>query len=116
MQFMGGAAEVDPELVQNYLPPGSATLAPVIEQADASQTQPTSEPAVQGVSTEATGAPSPPASDQKYSESQAEISYGETRWETHKDPSFGVHLDYPVNASNLVKTDTSMTVIRKTGY
>lgn len=111
MKFMGGETEVDPALLQEYLPEGAQPTEQTQQSSDAGQPK----PEVQGASTQA-NAPPPQASGDKYAQSQADVSYTETRWETHRDPSFGVQFDYPINAANVVRTDTSITVIRKTGY
>jgi hypothetical protein len=37
-------------------------------------------------------------------------------WDAFKDPTIGVEVNYPKNAVNVVKTETSLTFLRKNGY
>lgn len=117
-KFMGGEAKVDPELIKQYLPEGAQAAAEEQTAEAEAAAEDAPKPEVQGASTQASDVAPPAAAGgkDKYSESQADVSYAETRWETYKDLQGGMQFDYPVNASNLVKTDTSATVIRKTGY
>jgi hypothetical protein len=103
--------EIDTSLLQEYLPEETQLLVEQeklekkIEDLPAqSQPEPKNSPETMG------------ASDEKYAESQAEISFSETQWETIKDPIMGVQIEYPKNAVNIIKTDSSITLIRKTGY
>ncbi len=118
--FLNRSTEVNTSLVQEYLPPES--------QQQLQQTQPEAQEKkideMPAASQEPTPAqPSTPpqpetkgASDDKYAASQANVPFAETKWETLKDPTFGIEINYPVNAVNVIKTDSSITFIRKTGY
>ena len=114
--YMTKPAQVDPELVQQYAPNSppaeeqsaapqpdnnSDTTQPAAEASAAEQTQ------VQGAATQ---------SNDTYAESQVDLPFNQTQWEEHKDPFFGIRLEYPVNTSNLIKTESNMTVLRKEGY
>ncbi len=106
--------EVSTQLIQEYLPPDAKTPSPTSapqeeKKIDSSEnkeqtTTPPSPTKVQG------------ATDEKYIESQADVSYDETLWDAFKDPTIGVEINYPKNAVNVVKTETSLTFLRKTGY
>jgi len=56
------------------------------------------------------------ASDDKYAQSQADIPYSQTIWDTFKDPTVGIEVNYPQNTVNVVKTESSLTFLRKNGY
>ncbi len=109
--FMNGQTEVDPELVRNYLPEAEQpapeqSMLPneeIVADADSGS--------VQGAATST----SPPGNN-NFEQAHADVAYGETRWDTHKNPQLGVQFDYPSNSANVVRTDTSVTVLRKTGY
>jgi hypothetical protein len=51
-----------------------------------------------------------------YLESQADLPFAATVWETATDPDYGIIYDYPKNTSNRVRTDTNLFVIRKDSY
>lgn len=59
--------------------------------------------------------PSPPA-EETADPLNDEVSLEQTKWETFQEPILGVQLQYPVNASKMNKTDSSVTFLRKTGY
>lgn len=106
--------EVDTTLLQEYLPPDAQ---PVTEQAELGKkinesSQPTTPPETQTQSQPQTKG----VSDEKYAESQANVPFAETQWDTIKDGTIGIQLNYPKNAVNVIKTDSSITFIRKTGY
>jgi hypothetical protein len=48
--------------------------------------------------------------------SQASVSFEQCIWEEFKDTSFGIMLQFPKNAVKAIRTDSSVTFIRKTGY
>jgi len=104
--------QVDAQLLQEYLP---ADAKPP-EQAPQNQ----EEKKIDQTSLEN---PTPPdkskvqgASDEKYAESQADVAYSDTLWDTFKDPTIGIEVSYPKNTVNVVKTESSLTFLRKTGY
>jgi hypothetical protein len=105
--------EVSETLLQEYLPEDAQNAEQVTEeiQEDSgseenaeSQNQEETQPETKGVS------------DYKYAESQADVSFAETFWDTFKDGSLGVEISYPKNSVNVVKTESSITFLRKTGY
>lgn len=111
IKFMGGSSSVDPDLMNEYLPgetvqEQSETTSDTGEATSQDQTAETN-PEVQGASIS--------LADRRDA-AQSDISYSETRWETHKDPKFGLSFDYPINVADVVRTDMSITVLRKTGY
>ncbi len=116
--FLGGNAGVDESLVNQYIEGGVPTPTeeqkPPENQGESQTNSGNSEDQVKGETSPPPAASSSP--DEKYANSQADVSFEDTQWEIHKDPTFGVSFDYPKNSSDLVKTDSSMTVIRKTGY
>ncbi len=80
---------------------------------------------VAGIATEnpaanAQTASAPPAQAQsqptKFDQAQADVPFEQTIWDTFKEPIFGIEMEYPVNAVNIIKTDSSITFIRKNGY
>jgi hypothetical protein len=56
------------------------------------------------------------SAEEKISKVQQDISFETTEWETFNDAMFGILLEYPKNAVKIIKTDSSATFIRKTGY
>jgi len=73
---------------------------------------------VQGITTDSKsqtqqGATSPA---ETYAEAQAEVSFNDSIWDTYKDPTIGIMIEYPKNAVNFIKTESSVTFIRKSGY
>lgn len=44
------------------------------------------------------------------------VPFDQTIWETFSDPIFGVSTEYPVNASEMVKTDSNVTFRRLNGF
>lgn len=111
--WLNRSAGVDEELLQQYLPEGvnkenDQSNVPDINQDSTNDVNQGGE--VQGASTVNSD------NNGKYSESYADVDYAETRWETHKNPQLGIEFDYPSNSTNVVRTDTSVTVLRKTGY
>jgi hypothetical protein len=56
------------------------------------------------------------ASTGKYEESQADIPFSDTKWKHQEIPGMGFSIDYPENSVNIIKTDNSVTFIRKNGY
>ncbi len=111
--FLNGQTTVDPELIKNYLPEGqsqSEQATPTSQAEVAPEIADSENGSVQGAATST----SPPGNN--FEQSNADVAYGETRWDTHKNPQLGVQFDYPSNSANVVRTDTSVTVLRKTGY
>lgn len=47
---------------------------------------------------------------------QAKVPFDQTHWEVLRDPDIGVQFSYPANASEITKTDSSVTVLRSNGY
>lgn len=61
--------------------------------------------------------PPPQLSDNdRHKTAQAEVSFAESVWEQVTEPFIGVSFEYPVNAVSIVKTDSSLTLLRKSGY
>jgi len=87
------SSKVDQALVEEYL----------------AQAQ-TEEGAVQGVQTNSSE-PTKTADP-----SQADVTFDATVWENYDDGQFGVTMQYPKNAVKFIRTDSSVTFIRKTGY
>lgn len=52
----------------------------------------------------------------KFDQAQADVAFDQTIWDTFKEPIFGLEMEYPINAVNIIKTDSSVTFIRKNGY
>jgi len=112
--FLNKKPQVNTQLVQQYLPADAASPNPEstdleekkIEQSteSAAADQPEATAQVQG------------ASDSQYAESQADVPYAQTVWEIFKDPGVGIEINYPKNTVNAVKTESSITFLRKTGY
>lgn len=119
--FLNRETSVDTALLQEYLPSPSAASQPTQPQAQEEEkkieTSPSDAPQVSNTPASST-APEPQTkgvSDQQYSESQAEVPFEQTKWETMRHP-LGFSMDYPGNAVNMIRTETSITFIRKTGY
>lgn len=103
--------EVSQELLQQYLPKESQEQIQnqdlekkINESSNSSNQSITSKPETKG------------ASDQKYAESQADVGFKDTVWDIVKDPSFGIEISYPKNTANFIKTESSITFLRKSGY
>jgi hypothetical protein len=47
---------------------------------------------------------------------QAKVPFDQTHWEVLREPDMGVQFSYPANASEITKTDSSVTVLRNNGY
>lgn len=47
---------------------------------------------------------------------QAKVPFDQTHWEVLREPDIGVQFSYPANASEITKTDSSVTVLRNNGY
>ncbi|NMC35705.1 hypothetical protein GYA49_01530 [Candidatus Beckwithbacteria bacterium] len=119
--FLNRKTEVDTALLQEYLPEGVEAPQPqVAGDSTVAEPEPTAKP---------TPTPKPEAKNKgstpelslepekdKYEESQADISFADTKWDTYVDQEFGFELTYPKNVVNIVRTDSSITFIRKTGY
>lgn len=84
--------KVDEKIVAQYLPGGGQ---------------------VQGAQTTA-GGPSP--TPQAVDPSQQDVNFEQAVWEDYKDMAFGIMLQYPKNAVKVIRTDSNVTFIRKTGY
>lgn len=84
--------KVDEKLVAQYLP-----------QAGQVQGAQTSQPAASPTTEE----PDP---------SQADINFEQSVWADYNDGAFGITLQYPKNAVKVIRTDSNITFIRKTGY
>jgi hypothetical protein len=82
--------EVDQELVAQYLPQAGQ---------------------VQGAQTDNSGAASTEPDP-----SQADINFEQSVWDDYNDGAFGIMLQYPKNAVKVIRTDSNVTFIRKTGY
>lgn len=48
--------------------------------------------------------------------SQQDIKFEQAVWEEYKDTAFGIVLQYPKNAVKVIRTDSNVTFIRKTGF
>lgn len=102
---MKAGSEVDDALVEEYL-------------------KQQTEGDVAGIATENPTAPgqtaAPPAQAQsqptKFDQAQADVPFEQTVWDKFKEPIFGIEMEYPINAVNIIKTDSSITFIRKNGY
>jgi hypothetical protein len=62
------------------------------------------------------GAESQQASPAEPDPSQADISFEQSVWDDYNDGAFGITLQYPKNAVKVIRTDSNVTFIRKTGY
>ncbi len=110
--------EVSTELIQEYLPQDSAQQ--VIQNEDIKKktiikddiSKNSDQENIATDSGEVEGA----STQNKYEQSQADVPFSETQWEEYNDPVFKISMTYPINAVNMVRTDTSTTFIRKTGY
>ena len=71
---------------------------------------------VAGVSTAAPTATLPPVDS--YNESYAVVPFDKTVWDSDNDIEFGIHIDWPKNASNRIRTSGSMNIwfLRFNGY
>lgn len=103
--------DVSQQLLQEYLPQDAQPsleqdLEKKIEQSISDNLNPSATP--QG---ETKG-----ASDTKYVESQADVPFSDTYWDTVTNPSLGITLNFPKNTVNMINTETSTTFIRKNGY
>lgn len=58
--------------------------------------------------------PTQPTMDTKKLE--ADIPFEQTIWDTIKEPNFGIKVQYPTNTSEILKTDSNITFLRKNGY
>lgn len=67
---------------------------------------------VQGVQTQQADQSGAAAADP----SQADVSFEQSVWDDYKDAAFGIMLQYPKNAVKVIRTDSNVTFIRKTGY
>jgi hypothetical protein len=102
---MKAGSEVDDALVEEYL-------------------KQQTEGDVAGIATENPAAPgqaaAPPVQAQaqptKFDQAQADVPFEQTVWDKFKEPIFGIEMEYPINAVNIIKTDSSITFIRKNGY
>jgi hypothetical protein len=103
--------EVDSQLIQQYLPEGSQTPTDSTPPSNNKTSEDPKPKEEQNNQPETKG-----ASDEKYTESQANVAFSETKWDTLKVPNLGIEINYPKNAVNIIKTDSSITFIRKTGY
>lgn len=125
--YINHNSSVDTNLVQEYLPkdqqqnnsdqgnvPANPAQVDQGKKADSTakdvQNQASESANVKGASDVATNL------DDTYKESQANTSFSDTKWDVFSDATFGFELTYPINSVNMVKTDSSVTFLRKTGY
>jgi len=77
---------------------------------------------VAGVSTTRTdstvGPDGQPVVEKKYNEAQADVAFQDTTWKEFDSVDYGLSLEYPANASDLVQSTggSDTWILRKTGY
>lgn len=103
--------DVSQQLLQEYLP----------QDAKPSLEQDLEKKIEQSISDNLNPSETPPgetkgASDTKYAESQADVPFSDTYWDTVTNPNLGITLNFPKNTVNMINTETSTTFIRKNGY
>ncbi|PIP53424.1 hypothetical protein COX08_01060 [Candidatus Beckwithbacteria bacterium CG23_combo_of_CG06-09_8_20_14_all_34_8] len=108
--------EVSTQLIQQYMPSDAKTPAPsALPQEEKKINESNEENSNDSEKTESVPQVKG-ASDDKYAQSQADIPYSQTIWDTFKDPTVGIEVNYPQNTVNVVKTESSLTFLRKNGY
>lgn len=108
-------AEVNEQLVQQYLPSDAKTPIPTTQTQEEKKINESTNQNDNAENNKATPQVKG-ASDDKYAQSQADVPYSQTIWDTFKDPAIGIELNYPQNTVNVVKTESSLTFLRKNGY
>jgi hypothetical protein len=103
---MKAGSEVDDALVEEYLKQQTeGDVAGIATENPTAAGQAASTPPVQA-QTQPT----------KFDQAQADVPFEQTVWDSFKEPIFGIEMEYPINAVNIIKTDSSITFIRKNGY
>lgn len=93
---------VDETLVQEYIQKQNGTVAGVQTNGNMESTGDVSDnPATTLAQTE---------------KAQAIVPFEQTVWESLREPIFGVQFQYPANAVEIMKTDSNITLLRKSGY